>query len=101
MIGGILIVITSEYIFDSYKIGDHVYVCEIERSFCYGMDFGINNGRIWRLTIFDINDSPHHMLAEYRSGWITRPVNLEVEKVCDSLIEKYNYYNPILRESKY
>lgn len=91
----------SEFIFDNYKIGDHAYVCEIERISCYGVNFGINNGRIWRLTIFDANDSPHHMLAEYRSGWITAPVNSEVKQLCDSLIEKYNYYNPILRESKY
>ncbi len=85
--------IVSEYITEYYKIGDSVYWCEIERSSCYGIEFGINNGRIWRLTIFDINDSQHHMLAEYRSGWITEPVNLEIAKVCDSLIEKYNYYN--------
>lgn len=92
--------IISEYIAEHYKIGDHVYCCEIEISLQYGVEFGINNGRIWRLTIFDLNDLTDHMLAEYRSGWITRPVNSEVKQLCDSLIEKYNYYNPIIIECK-
>ena len=43
------------------------------------------------------------MCAHYEGSarWIVNPINSEVEQLCDSLIEKYNYYNPILRECKY
>ena len=106
MIGGILIVKISEFIVEDYMIGDKWYHCEIQRDGDnHSMDFALKGGLIWMLKVIDMNNSfpDLQMCAHYEGSarWIVNPINSEVKQLCASLIEKYNYYNPILRESKY
>ena len=106
IIGGGLIVKISEFIVEDYMIGDKWYHCEIQRDADnHSMNFALNEGLIWMLKVIDMNSSnpDFQMCAHYEGSakWIISPINYEVKQLCDSLINKYNCFNPILRDCKH